>query len=156
MELIIREAQISDVDEIKELWKEFIDFHKIRDPFFTRTSDGHEHFGKFAQESIVSDEWIVLVATDREKLIGYCMATIKDYPPVYVNPRCGLVQDIAVAQKYRRKGVGSQFFSRVIPWFVKKGVSRVELEVTVTNEVSQAFWYKLGFRDFMKKLAKDL
>ena len=154
--LTIRSATKDDLPAIKALWKEFMDFHKERDPFFSRVDDAHEDFGLFMKDNINKDDWLVLVAAADDQMIAYGSATIMSYPPIYQDPRYGYIQDVAVTEAYRGQGVGRQLFERMAEWFREKNVSRLELEVAVTNEVSQAFWKKIGFRDFTKKLAMNL
>lgn len=154
--ITIRSATQEDLPAIKELWKEFMDFHKERDPFFSRVDDAHEDFGLFMKGNINKDDWLVLVAIDEGRVIGYGTATVMSYPPIYVEPRYGYIQDVAVTRAYRGRGVGRQLFERMGTWFREKNVSRLELEVAVTNEVSQAFWQEIGFKDFTKKLSMSL
>jgi GNAT superfamily N-acetyltransferase len=117
MKTIIREAKTEDVATMKELWIEFIDYHKARDRFFSRTSDGHERFEAFVLDRINNDDWLVLVAVVNDRIVGHCMAAIQEYPPVYVSPRYGYIQDIAVTERYRRANIGSTLFEQAVSWF---------------------------------------
>ena len=125
-------------------------------PAITRLDDAHEDFEEFMQSNLNKDDWLLLVATAGNRVIAYGSATIRVYPPIYRDPRYGYIQDVAVTAAYRGQGVGRQLFERMAAWFREKGVSRLELEVSVTNEVSQAFWQKIGFTDFTKKLSLNL
>ncbi|NIO00798.1 MAG: GNAT family N-acetyltransferase [Candidatus Latescibacteria bacterium] len=155
-EIKVREASAQDVDILAELWREFMDFHRGLDNFFTRSKDGHERFADFVRTNIDSSNWLILVAVDGGKPIGYCMATIMDYPPVLEIEQFGFIQDIAVAESHRGKGVGTLLFKRVESWLKERGIGRIELQVASTNEASQAFWKQLGFGDFLNRLAKNL
>lgn len=84
------------------------------------------------------------------------MATIQEHPPVYKNTRYGYIQDIAVTKKHRRKNIGSMLFEQAVIWFKKKKVSRMELDAASANELSQSFWRKTGFRDYMIRMSKDI
>ena len=152
----VRAAQMGDVDAIRELWKEFFDFHGKNDSFFTRSDDGHEHFGRFFQSCIDKDNYRVIVATADGQVVGYGIAVINQRPPVYKNRRYGYVQDIAVTADYRRRGLGEQMYMDMTDWFDKEGVDCVELYVAASNEVSQLFWGKMGFQALMKRLRKDI
>jgi ribosomal protein S18 acetylase RimI-like enzyme len=154
--LAIRTASKDDLPVIKELWKEFMDFHKERDPFFSRVEDAHEDFALFMKGNINKDDWLVLVAVDEDQIVGYGTATVMSYPPIYQEPRYGYIQDVAITKTHRGRGVGRQIFEQMVSWFREKNISRLELEVSVTNDVSQAFWYKIGFKDFTKKLSMRL
>ena len=152
----LRRATKADLPAIIELWKEFMDFHKRRNPFFSRLPDAHEDFGRFMQGNLTKKDWLVLVAVDDQEAIGYGSATIMSYPPIYQDPRYGYIQDVAVTQAYRGQGVGQKLFEEMTAWFREQGISRLELEVAATNEVSQAFWQKMGFAEFTKKLTMNL
>jgi GNAT superfamily N-acetyltransferase len=154
--LEIRDACTADLDEIVELWKEFMEFHRQLDPFFTRAPDGHRQFRRFVADNLDNPDWLVLVAVEADRPVGYCMATVLEYPPVFELKRHGFVQDIAVTEVARRHGVGSGLFGRAEQWFRKRGITRIELNVAAANEVSQTFWRRLGFRDSIHRWARDL
>lgn len=152
----IREACRTDLDEIVELWKEFMEFHRQRDPFFTRAAEGHRRFRSFVADNLDAPDWLVLVAIEEDRPVGYCMATVLEYPPVLELKRHGFVQDVAVTEVARRHGVGSALFERTEQWFRKQGITRIELNVAAANEASQAFWRRMGFRDCIHRWARDL
>lgn len=154
--LEIREAGTADLDEIVELWKEFMDYHRQRDPFFTRSADGHRRFRSFVADNLGSPDWVVLVAIEADRPVGYLMATVLEYPPVLEVKRHGFVQDTAVTEVARRHGVGSALYERAERWFRKRGITRIELNVAAANHTSQEFWRRLGFTDSIHRWAKDL
>ena len=156
MKTYIREAKKADIPGLQELWKEMMDFHKERDTFFTRSEKGHESFATFISENIKNDDWLVLVATLEENLVGYSLATVAEYPPVFAEPRYGHIIDVAVTQRYRRSGVGQQLLKEVQEWLKKREVNRIELQVSVKNEISQAFWKKMGFLDVLTRMTKRI
>ena len=152
----IRIAHVDDLQSIKELWKEMMDFHRIRDEYFARSDEGHERFGEYARSNIESPEWLVMVAVEDEQVIGFSMGRIAAYPPVFKHSHYGFVADIVVNESYRGRGIGRQLFEHMLPWFREQGVFRVEIEVASTNEVSQAFWTRMGFREYMKKMIHEI
>lgn len=153
--MIIRAARSEDVGAIIELWKEFIDFHGVRDTAFKRSPEGHELFDAYLRKNIASERWLVLVAVENGRLIGYCTATVAEYPPVLERGRYGFIQDIAVTECCRGQGVGTRFVTRAELWFHRQGVTRIELHVASTNEVSQAFWNRLGFKEYLRTLTRE-
>ena len=152
----IRIARISDLQSIKELWKEMMDFHRVRDEYFARSEEGHERFGEYVRSNIESPEWLVMVAVDEGIIIGFSMGRIAAYPPVFQHSHYGFVADIVVNENYRGRGIGRQLFEQMLPWFKEQGVTRIEIEVASTNEVSQAFWTRMGFREYMKKMIHEI
>ena len=137
-----------DIPKVVELWKEFIDFHKIRDSFFSRSKEGPENFGKFIAANLRKDNAIMYVAEKNDKVIGHILATIQNYPPAFEIKRYGLVNDLAVASAYRRIGIGQHLFDLVKDWFAEKDIRRIEIEVATTNEVSTSFWGKMNFKPY--------
>jgi ribosomal protein S18 acetylase RimI-like enzyme len=148
METEYRKAIEQDIPRIVELWNEFIDFHKARDPFFSRSKEGSENFGKFIIENINKDNAIVYVAEAKKAVVAYIHASVQSYPPVFEIKKYGLVYDLAVASGYRRKGIGEHLFCMVKEWFAKKGIKRLEIEVAISNEVSTSFWKKMDFKPY--------
>jgi ribosomal protein S18 acetylase RimI-like enzyme len=155
-EIKYRQAIEKDIPKIVELWKEFIDFHKIRDSFFSRSKEGPGNFGKFIAENLRKDSAVVFVAEKNGDVIAHILATIQDYPPAFEIKRYGVVNDLAVTTEYRRFGIGQHLFHMAKDWFSKKGISRIEIEVAVSNEVSTSFWEKRKFKPYKETLYLEL
>ena len=94
--LRIRKATQEDTRAIVELWKELMGFHKERDRHFTRSADGHKRFAEFVSGRIAHKASSILVAEQQDEIIGYCLATISKYPPVYEHQEYGAIFDLAV------------------------------------------------------------
>jgi ribosomal protein S18 acetylase RimI-like enzyme len=156
MSVIIRRARPDDIDVLMGLWKEFIDFHQPFDMFFTRSADGHEHFAEFIHENLDNPDWLILIAEVGGEAVGYSVSVVRDYPPVFEIGRYGFVQDIAVTESHRRAGVGSMMLEDTLNWFRTRDVTRAEVHVAAANPVSQAFWRKHGFGDYVNRLAREI
>lgn len=111
--VIYRQADEKDILQIIDLWKEFIDFHKVRDSFFSRSMEGPENFGKFILENLNKEDAVVYVAETKGEIIAYMLATIQSYPPAFETKRYGLVNDLAVTAEYRRKGIGEHLLTMI-------------------------------------------
>jgi ribosomal protein S18 acetylase RimI-like enzyme len=146
-----REAVEPDIPRIVELWNEFFDFHKVRDPFFSRSKEGPENFGKFILENLRKDNAMVYVAEIEGEIVAHLLATIQSYPPAFETKRYGLINDLAVTSAYRRLGIGEHLFTMAKDWFEKRGVKRIEIEVAIANEVSTSFWTKMGLKPYKEK-----
>jgi GNAT superfamily N-acetyltransferase len=155
-EIRYREATERDIPKIIELWKEFMDFHKVRDSFFSRSKEGPENFGKFIFENLRKGDAFVYVAEANGEVVAHILATIQSYPPAFEIEQYGLVNDLAVSSVYRRIGIGQHLFHKAKEWFSKKGMERVEIEVVVANEVSTSFWEKMGFEPYKERCYLEL
>jgi len=151
-----REAIKQDIPKIIELWKEFIDFHKERNPFFSRSKEGPENFGRYILENLSKEDAIVYVAESNGEVVAYILAIIQNYPPAFETKQFGFVSDLAVTSGSRRSGIGMYLFKIAKDWFVKKGMNRIEIGVVVTNEISTSFWDKMGFKPYKETCYLEL
>ena len=154
--VIIRKAVTEDVPSILELWKEMMDFHKERDRIFSRSVTGHEGFADYISGHMSRDTSCVFVAEAGKDIVGYCLAFVEKYPPVLEIKEYGLVQDIAVSEKYRHRGIGKRFLNEARNWFSEKGISRIEARVATTNKISTGFWAKMGFTPYLETVFVEL
>jgi GNAT superfamily N-acetyltransferase len=152
----IREAVENDLAVMAELWKEMMDFHKELDRFFTRKATGYQEWIKFITGHISKETSCVLVAESKGRIVGYSLAIISEYPPVLTIKRYGLFQDLAVTADYRRCGVGENLFDKMLKWFRGHGIKRMEVRVSVHNELSTAFWRKMGFKPYIETLYLEI
>jgi len=152
---LLRKATVNDIPAIIELWKELMDFHKKRDPFFTRAADGEEVFSQYMEKNINSETACVYVAIIGGTIVGYCQGVLEKHPPILVETDYGHVLDFVVAADYRRTGVGERLCKALLGWFVLKGVHRLEVRHSEFNETASRFWAKMGFKPFLKTLYKE-
>lgn len=144
----IVKAKPNHILEIIEIWKEFMDFHRDIDPFFTRRDNGHHSFKKHIKESIESQKSQVLVALDNEKVVAYSLSHVHHYPPVFGHTTYGFISDIAVKKEYRKQGIGKCLLNEIKRWFSQHGITRIELQVSSRNKVACSFWKKCGFKEY--------
>jgi len=151
-EINIIEANEEDIPEIIELWKELIDYHKDIDLFFKRREDAHLNYESFISELMRSEDTKIFVAKEENIVVGYVLAKIDFYPPVYLYERHGEIYDLIVKSTYRGRGIGSDLLSKAIEWFNSLGLERVEVNLVTQNKVASTFYLKHGFKDYMQKL----
>jgi ribosomal protein S18 acetylase RimI-like enzyme len=130
-------------------------FHRDLDPFYTRSENGPSNFHKHLEGQIESDDDALLVAEESGRIIGYAKIGILQYPPVFEVKKYGLISDVAVAEEYRRKGIGQALYNASTKWFTGKGVTRTELRVANVNNVARGFWSKMGFKPYMTTMFKE-
>jgi len=152
----IRTVSGADMPDLSDLWKEFMDFHADRNPFYRRATDGHEVFMKWLRKESDQDDFLVLVAEEQGHLIGYCIALVKENPPVFELRRYGFVQDMAVTAEWRRRGVARALFEAACEWFLDQGVGHIQLNVAASNATSQGYWRKMGFGPHVETWTREL
>ena len=152
----IRMATLADLDSIESLWREMMDFHVVLDDYFTLAPEADTNHREYMAGLIQDEAKRVFIAEDDGLLLGYLMAEVCNYPPIYVHKSYGHIGAISVTESARRRGVGRQLLEIALEWFREQKLQRVECGVAVENLVSQAFWKGLGFRDFVETHVLEL
>jgi ribosomal protein S18 acetylase RimI-like enzyme len=153
---VIRSATLRDIPDIVRLWEELMDFHRERDPFFTRARNGSDLFRRFVEENVGNDAACVLVAVAEDGIVGYCQAMIDHHPAVVAEPDYGQILDFAVTASHRHTGIGSQMFEALCKWFRKEGLRRIEVRHSTFNDLAARFWPKMGFQPYTLTLFMEL
>lgn len=152
----VQPAEDVHVEQIVELWKELMDFHRDLDPFYTRRGDGHIRFQQYVRSLISSEKGRVLVAIEGSTVLGYCIGEIAKHPPVFLVESYGLIMDMTVRKDRRNQGIGTQLLNGLLDYFNSQQVTRVELRVAASNPVGYPFWKKHGFKDYAHDLFLDM
>ena len=150
--IIVRKATRQDIPAIVRLGEELLDFHKDRDPFFTRAANSRDVFAKFVEANICSEAACVYVAVVNGKIVGYCQGMLEKHPPVLVETDYGHILDMMVTANFRRTGAGEKMVSALRDWFLLKGVHRIEVRRLISNEIASRFWAKMGFEPYLETL----
>lgn len=125
-----------------------MEYHKNLDSLFARRATGHRIFEKHIKDLIKVNNAQVLVALDKEDVVGYSISLMEFYPPVFKRRAYGSINDLAIKETHRRKGLGEQMLSKMFQWFKSHGLDRIELRVSVRNKIGYSFWKKHGFKDY--------
>jgi ribosomal protein S18 acetylase RimI-like enzyme len=150
-------AEERHIPDIGKLWLEFMRFHQDIDPIFTPREGAVPGFEENqVQRLIKSDDGLVLVALDKEQVVGYSLSEIKGPSPGLKSKKFGYIHDMAVTASYRRAGIGEKMLGEAIKWFSSKNIDRVELEITAKNQVAASFWKKHRFTIYMHKLYRQI
>ncbi len=153
----IVKAEERHVPDIGKLWSEFIRFHQDIDLIFTPHDNALAGFEEEQVRRLMkSEDGLVLLALDGEKVVGYSLSEIKDPPRGLKRDKYGYIHHVAVTVNHRRSGIGDKMFYEIIKWFHSKRIDRVELEITTKNQVARSFWEKHGFTDYMRKLYRQM
>ena len=147
----IKNASRKDVEKIKSLWCEFIDFHESYDSYYKRSKNGARAFSQFVDKQISDRNALVLIAQVDNETCGYLIARIENRQPVFAETRYGMIYDIAVNEKYRRKGIGEKLYESSVDWFQSRKVKRIELNVAISNPISMKFWTKIGLKPYYER-----
>lgn len=155
--IAIIKAEEKHVTAIGQLFLEFIKFHADIDPIWTPIDNPipdmvENHLRRFMK----SDDGLVLVAQDKERVVGYSLSEIKSFSPGAKRGKYGYVDTMAITASYRRSGIGEKMFAEIIKWFQLNDIKRVEIQTASQSVGANSFWQKQGFTIFQHNLYKTL
>jgi ribosomal protein S18 acetylase RimI-like enzyme len=153
--LKVRKAACADTKVIVALWKEMVRLHSRFDRRLEMKRGAEKQFARWIKENLGKKDSLVLVAEDEGKVVGFCLAIMAKNPPVKSEREYGLISDLAVTQRSRRRGIGTLLVEKALAWFANNGSWHVQLSAAHYNPLAQDFWRKLGFTDFMDVLWKN-
>lgn len=123
MELVkIRKMTLEDVKEVAQLEKEL---------FSSPWSQ------KSLEESLKRSEYRFFVAETEDKIVGYI--------GMYQVLEEGDITNVAVHEKYQKKGIGNALVSALLKEASKQMIQEVTLEVRVSNQSAIRLYEKNGF-----------
>ncbi|NLJ80574.1 MAG: ribosomal protein S18-alanine N-acetyltransferase [Firmicutes bacterium] len=91
----------------------------------------------FLGEVTRNDNAFYVVAVQQERVIGFA--------GIWVVVDEGHITNIAVDPSFQRQGIGQGLMQEIITYALSRGVSRLTLEVRLSNQAAQALYTKLGF-----------
>ena len=103
-----------------------------------------------------SENSLVLVALDAEKLVGYSYSLLQEPSNLLKRKKFGYVHDFFITADYRRRDIGEKMYDEILKWFHSKDIDRVELQVIVKNQMAHSFWRKHGYMDFQITLYRQI
>lgn len=144
----IKIANNTHIPGIITVWKEFVEYHSQLDPFFILQDNSDSRFITYIENQIHSSKSLLLVGLDDNDVVGYSLAQIKMYPPLFQQTLYGYISDLAVKLEYMRNNTGDLLLAGMIKWFKSKHIERVELQVFSHNKLGNNFWKKHGFKEY--------
>ncbi|RLG67603.1 MAG: ribosomal-protein-alanine N-acetyltransferase [Methanobacteriota archaeon] len=120
----IRKARYGDIPAL----------HRVERVSFT------EHYPmSFMEEIYMTHPNSFLVAELDGVIVGYVIAVLR-------TPSVGHILSVAVAPPYRRRGIGRMLVEAAVEDLWKRGASKVQLEVRVSNRPARSLYRSLGFK----------
>ncbi|MCM1054153.1 MAG: GNAT family N-acetyltransferase [Bacteroides sp.] len=152
---MIRKAEANDIPKLAELFSQLHRHHCEIAPEKHRMPK--EDF--FAQRiaSIAADEAQTVMVSDEDGINGYGVFKIINVTSEEKQPRrvC-FIDCFAVAEKSRRKGVGSALFKGIREYALQKGCDAIQLGVDAENESAVGFYEKMGLVPRSIIMAKNI
>lgn len=148
---IVRPARTGDVPAIVDLWVELQQTNTGYDRRLCPNEGAAEWYEGFIRLQLEHESSVVLVLDASGVIAGYAFGQILQRPTLS-DGDCGYIGDFCVAPAFRGRGFGRRLFEDVRIWFALRGILHIEVQVIRHNPVSQAFWRKMGFDEFLRTL----
>ena len=123
----IRTMTIEDYDRVYALWM------SCKNMGFNDLDDSREGIGRY----LARNPNTCFVAEEGGELAGVILAGH--------DGRRGFIHHMAVAEAYRRRGVGALLAERALEALRAEGIHKVALLAFKRNEAGNAFWERMGF-----------
>ena len=158
MTVAIRKAEPRDLPVLGRLGAMLVRTHyEFDQQRFLAPVDGIENgYAAFLGRALQSPEDCVFVADDDGEIVGYTYAALEPLSWKDLRGPAGFVHDVAVAENSRRKGVGTLLMKAAMDWLREHGAPRVILGTAALNQAAHALFHRLGFRDTMIEMTKEL
>ena len=155
---IVRAATLGDHNGMCALLNEVDELHRLNVPWMFRKPAAEPRSKEFFERLIVREDSMLLVAEAPLHLVGVATVLMRDAPDfaVFVTQRWGVLDNIAVLESWRRRGVGTSLIREAERWARSRGATWVELGVYEFNEAARSFYRRLGYSPVSTKLRKPL
>ena len=148
--MLTRKATEKDIEQIMEIWLDFMHYLRDINPDYYALSPDHTSFSDFLAKSMDREERSIFVAEEEGIVCGFLLAFVEALPEWFGEEKIGLIRYLAVREGKQQKGIGQQLFDQSIQWFSSEKIKRVELYVLQGIPASD-FWKKQGFRKLMDR-----
>jgi diamine N-acetyltransferase len=151
----VRTAHPGELLALAHLLDEVVAFHHKQDPTQFRAPDAMEH-GRYLEERFQDPDAAVFVAEDQGELAGIAVTVIREAPP-FLNPsRFVLLENLAVATKFRRTGIGRKLVDAAVLWTRARDMQELDLNVYEFNHSAIRFYEAIGFRTVSRRMKQIL
>jgi ribosomal protein S18 acetylase RimI-like enzyme len=159
--MLIKEAEESNIPQLVEMTKKFVDFHieiypPEHKPYMDLAKNYDKKLSHFFAKHIKKKKSTVFIAEEQNTIVGYGVVKIEKFWEGAKLKNLGLLESIWVEQQYRQKGLGKKIFNQMIEWLKNKKVKHAKIDVASINKAAINWYIKEGFSicnvDMRKKL----
>lgn len=153
---VVRSATLGDYREMCGLLAEVDELHRSNLPWMFKEPALEPRPVQFFEQLLGSSDSAVLVADSGARLIGVAAVLMRSSPDfaVFVRQSWAVLDNIAVATSWRRRGVGTALIRDAERWAEARGAHWLELGVYEFNDDARAFYRALGYLPVSIKLRK--
>jgi ribosomal protein S18 acetylase RimI-like enzyme len=144
-DLLIRDAEMSDLDELVKLRLSFQRHMEASNPRVWRiTEEGQKHLREETEQMLANKDGRMPVAVKNGVIAGFTYGEVS-HRTAYLPSTIGQISIIYVLEEFRRHGLGRQLVEELCRFFSSKNVEEVTLNYIIGNKEAEGFWEALGF-----------
>jgi len=157
-DVIIRRAEPRDAEPLGRLGAMLMRTHYAFDALrFLAPRPGVEQgYAAFLASRLDSLDDCVFVAERDGAIAGYVFAALEPMSWKELRGPAGFIHDLAVVEEERRHGIATMLMDAAEAWLREHGAPRVLLGTAAPNHAAQALFRRLGFRETMIEMTKEL
>jgi GNAT superfamily N-acetyltransferase len=153
----VRTGMVDDYDRLQSVFDEAERFHRQAVPHIFRELEGTFPSRALYRELIETPGSSVLVAEERDELIGFVTMreslAAPDFPAL-ISRRVAMVDMLAVRTDRQRGGVGRALMEATHAWALTQGLRTVQLDVWEFNQRAITFYEALGYHSLMRLMER--
>ena len=154
----IRRAEPRDAEPLGRLGAMLMRTHYAFDAqrFLAPHPGVEQGYATFLASRLDSLDDCVFVAERDGVIAGYVFAALEPMSWKELRGPAGFIHDLAVVETERRHGIATMLMEAAEDWLREHGAPRVLLGTAAPNHAAQALFRRLGFRETMIEMTKEL
>ena len=158
MAVSIRKAERRDGPALGKLGAMLMRTHYAFDPKrFLPAGEGTETgYGSFLSSMLSSDDDCIFVAEEGGEIVGYVWGALEPLSWKELRGPAGFIHDVAVVEAFRRQGIATPLIDIAINWLGEHVAPRVILWTAAPNRAAQTLFHRLGFRETVDEMTREL
>jgi ribosomal protein S18 acetylase RimI-like enzyme len=158
MDPIIRRANAGDYDALCAILSEADALHHEAVPWIFRHNEGPARTREYVDGLLADPAVAVFVAEVDGHAAGmvYVLIRTNSPLPIMAPRRFAVVDTLAVAEAYRRRGLARALMAAAEQWAVSQGAQDIELQVYEFNQGAQELYRALGYETVTRRMGKLL
>ncbi|TFB13209.1 GNAT family N-acetyltransferase [Candidatus Marinimicrobia bacterium MT.SAG.4] len=147
---MIRRANTTDIQDLLSLWNEMMRSHKGMHPDFRIAENADVAIASNFTTLFDDSSAAFIVAEEEDKVVGMLIAQVRHGLSYTATEISGYIRDVAVAKSFRGKGIGRELVQAGVEFLKSKNVEYIDLITGSSNNISNDFWQKMGFKETLK------
>ena len=155
---VIRRADDRDLPELGRLGALLLRTHHDfdRQRFLAPRPDSEQGYAWFLGTQLNRHDAVVCVAERGGHVVGYVYAGIEPLSWKELRDEAGFIHDVYVDDSARGLGIATALLEEAARWLADHGVPRVLLWTAAPNTAAQRLFARLGFRQTMIEMTREV